>query len=592
MSNTKVELNNTCYMYLLSDIIQFTRVIGDGSDDPIIKTDTPTGCIDIIKALMKQGIKYIYTCDLDRIAMSLIVSLLQGDSSMSPYSYDYICKTNGEFINFRVTNLGGRALLEIRSIQLLFKDVPREVCQSLALMSDFLGDIKMTAPATALAEFKKTLDYKTYMKCFPLIDEETDEFVRRSYHGGYLYENFEPRRVYNSVTVYDVNSLYPHVMAHCYLPLKWLPTTYGQNVDMSPIVSKELLPGIEDYRVENLSRIYDTISEDPDYQRYLPKDWKRLPGTKGAQIFDALPEPIQNDLKIRDTDYCFWDYVPGSIREPKERYFFAKVQVIFAEPRSKVLRPIVTQDEHKTFIKGIDRFSQKCTRDMSPSDWKQTEVLYLSQDDFFVLIENYNCIIHMDKIIYFHAFKGIFDDFIKKFWDIKKEGGQYKPFAKIILNSLSGKLSSSRKYKNIMYKKGKTGEIIGEPTTQEAKYSGGYIPAGCAITSKARRILISCIKKQSLPVLYGDTDSVHILGGEAEGIRVSDELGDWKIEHRYDEVIYFTKKRYIGREGDSVKVTLSGDYQEHIDYIKECLEDGFEKLGNVPRETFKELGLG
>ena len=48
---------------------------------------------------------------------------------------------------------------------------------------------------------------------FPFIDNETDEFIRKAYRGGFTYVNpiFQGKRIKDGI-VFDVNSLYPSVM--------------------------------------------------------------------------------------------------------------------------------------------------------------------------------------------------------------------------------------------------------------------------------------------------------------------------------------------------------------------------------------------
>lgn len=52
-----------------------------------------------------------------------------------------------------------------------------------------------------------------YRDVFPLISKESDEFIRKSYHGGitYLKPEYEDIEIHN-IKVFDFNSLYPSVM--------------------------------------------------------------------------------------------------------------------------------------------------------------------------------------------------------------------------------------------------------------------------------------------------------------------------------------------------------------------------------------------
>lgn len=76
------------------------------------------------------------------------------------------------------------------------------------------GDDKMTAGSCALADYKRMMGgHRRFRKWFPVLAEQ-DAFLRRSYKGGWCYA--DPRfagRILGCGLVFDVNSLYPSVMA-------------------------------------------------------------------------------------------------------------------------------------------------------------------------------------------------------------------------------------------------------------------------------------------------------------------------------------------------------------------------------------------
>jgi hypothetical protein len=88
-----------------------------------------------------------------------------------------------------------------------------------ALKIQFDNDlIKMTVASDAMSWFKSKLgqEFKAY---FPVLDLETDDYIRKSYKGGWTY--LKPRYANKTVKnghVYDVNSLYPSVMYNEVLP--------------------------------------------------------------------------------------------------------------------------------------------------------------------------------------------------------------------------------------------------------------------------------------------------------------------------------------------------------------------------------------
>lgn len=79
------------------------------------------------------------------------------------------------------------------------------------------GMDKMTIGACALADYKRMLGgERGFRYHFPKIDEEADRFIRMAYKGGFVYVNPKYASIeLGSGISYDVNSLYPSVMASC-----------------------------------------------------------------------------------------------------------------------------------------------------------------------------------------------------------------------------------------------------------------------------------------------------------------------------------------------------------------------------------------
>ena len=76
---------------------------------------------------------------------------------------------------------------------------------------------KMTAGSNALFDYKRGLGgHRKFRNVFPLLSEEEDAFIRKAYRGGFAYVSpkFQGRDVGEGI-VFDVNSLYPSVMAAC-----------------------------------------------------------------------------------------------------------------------------------------------------------------------------------------------------------------------------------------------------------------------------------------------------------------------------------------------------------------------------------------
>ena len=75
------------------------------------------------------------------------------------------------------------------------------------------GYNKMTIGACALNYFKEQFGKKNWERHFPILDKEIDDFLRKSYKGGWTYLNPKYKgKDINDGLVYDVNSMYPAVM--------------------------------------------------------------------------------------------------------------------------------------------------------------------------------------------------------------------------------------------------------------------------------------------------------------------------------------------------------------------------------------------
>ena len=78
------------------------------------------------------------------------------------------------------------------------------------------GLTKMTIGSDALNSFKSMCDFD---KLFPILPLEIDDFIRKSYRGGWTYLNPKwTNKNIGKMEVYDVNSLYPSRMRYCLLP--------------------------------------------------------------------------------------------------------------------------------------------------------------------------------------------------------------------------------------------------------------------------------------------------------------------------------------------------------------------------------------
>lgn len=82
------------------------------------------------------------------------------------------------------------------------------------------GLTRMTIGGNALASYKELIGKDNFNYMFPRLSKEVDDFIRKSYKGGYVYCNpmYQGKLLKTMGCSYDVNSLYPSRMYYDMLP--------------------------------------------------------------------------------------------------------------------------------------------------------------------------------------------------------------------------------------------------------------------------------------------------------------------------------------------------------------------------------------
>lgn len=127
---------------------------------------------------------------------------------------------------------------------------------------------KMTAGSNALNFYKHLFTKKQFEKWFPELENDIDEYIRKSYRGGWVYANpkYKGKKQGKGI-VLDVNSLYPSRMRYELLPYgepsfytgkykedKYHPL-YVQRIKCAFEIKKNRLPTIQ---IKGSSRFFDT----------------------------------------------------------------------------------------------------------------------------------------------------------------------------------------------------------------------------------------------------------------------------------------------------------------------------------------------
>lgn len=180
--------------------------------------------------------------------------------------------------------------------------------------------------------------------------------------------------------------------------------------------------------------------------------------------------------------------------------------------------------------------------------------LTLTEMDFELINKHYDLIdLEILDGCFFNAKVGLFDNYLNKYKDLKmKSVGALRELAKLFLNNLYGKFSTSRisSFKYAYLKE--DGSVAFKEQTEYNKETF-YIPIGTAITSYARNFTIKAAQMNYYGVekrgfIYADTDSIHcdLLPEEIKGIEVHEtDFLKWKLETNWDKGWFVRQKTYI-----------------------------------------------
>lgn len=148
--------------------------------------------------------------------------------------------------------------------------------------------------------------------------------------------------------------------------------------------------------------------------------------------------------------------------------------------------------------------------------------------------------------IYYHAVKGLFDEYIDTYKEIKENNtGFLRTLAKLFLNNLYGKFSTSD---DSSYKEPFLNDdgVVSFKFNEEHKKQVGYIPIGSAVTSYAMNFTIRHAMANIDRFCYADTDSVHIQGYQKPKMIFEHPTNFlcWKCEGKFDFAYYERQKMY------------------------------------------------
>lgn len=529
---------------ILSSIEEFMEYCFDLADDMIIKFhnlkfDGSFILYHLMTYLSKRGYKSAYNKETNKFLPR---------NEMPSKSFSYLISTQGQWYQITVKNRRQTIIIQ-DSLKLLpfsveqigeefgtkhhklkmayegyrypgCKITPAErryiendvlvVKEALEIMESE-GHTKMTIGSCCMEEFKKTMDVEDYIRRFPnMYDIQLDEswnapnvgtYIRRSYKGGWCYlVSGKESFVYKHGMTFDVNSLYPSMM-------------------------------------HSISGNYYPVGE--------PMYWKG----------DYIPDKLINN----NDNYCnFYYFIRIKTRFRLKEGYVPCIQ-IKGNKHYKATRWIETSDieyDGKYYESIIDREGN-----VIPT----TVTLTLTCVDYELIKKHYNLIdCEILDGIYFYSDIGIFDEYINKYAEIKKNSkGAKRALAKLFLNNLYGKFATSTDSSFKVAIINEHGALSFVHVLENDK-NPGYIPVGSAITSYSRRFTITAAQNNYYGVnkdgfIYADTDSIHINCKYVDGIKIDpSELCCWKHESDWEEGVFVRQKTYIEKIDGKYDIKCAG----------------------------------
>ena len=189
------------------------------------------------------------------------------------------------------------------------------------------GMTGMTNASDAMKAYKKIVTDTGYKRYFPVLNKEIDDFIRRSYKGGFCYLNPKFKdRFLTKIYTYDVKSMYPSVMRYCMLPYG-IPEMYEgeykfdsemplyiQEVRVDCKLKEGRIPSIQTKSFMSLKLKYLEDTNGKMMTLVLTSlDLERL--LDDYEIFDIV---YVKGLKFAQTNLLFKDYVDFYYRKKEE----------------------------------------------------------------------------------------------------------------------------------------------------------------------------------------------------------------------------------------------------------------------------------
>lgn len=384
------------------------------------------------------------------------------------------------------------------------------------------GFNKMTIGSCALSDYKEMIGKKKFAKWFPVLDFNADSKIRMSYKGGFTFAN--PQHANEDIgegVVFDVNSLYPSVMAYRPLP-------YG-----IPLEFEGEYKANKDYPlyVQNLRCFFE-----------LKKGYLPTIQLKHSKFF-AKTEYLASSINKQTGEN---EYTELCLTSVDLELFFKHYNVTCVEYTGGYMFKSST----KLFKSWVDKWNAVKVRAAKEDNKGKRTIAKLMLNNLYGKFA-------LNPLV---ASK-------KPYFDDETKTVKYKLIEYIVEDENGNAIIDNE---------------TGQPKTTTKKLRQPiYIPVGTFITAWARYTTITAsqaIHETSLKetgisrYLYSDTDSIHLSGFEIpDCIEVHEtELGKWKHESSFKRARFIQSKRYIEDEIETDKngELLKDENGQYISHLK------------------------
>lgn len=479
-----------------------------------------------IKALLEAGyadateteLSYAGNHKLDRGTFKYVLS----DTNNAFYSVSYR-------VNDKVVNLYEFKNLVSSDIKDVVRDFEGSECVAMyraCIEMRSYAPKSTTASSCGYSYWKKKYTRKQFEALFVECSEKAEKICRNAYHGGLCYMSDKCNTTMTGKgIVLDANSLYSFVMKNSYFAMG--KENYGEGE-----IPKGISEGKNPYYIHFRARFNLKKDHVPFLRTRCDKRHWQMEILESSDYIDSYGNHYQ------------------AYNAPGEEWVDEWGEIHFDQ------KPFMVE-------------------------------LCLYRDEYELMFEQYDVydIEYIDHV-WWRGYDNVFTEYVDEFYEMKKNAGNRKArrrIAKIIQNALSGRMSLKKVRESAFLK----GDIIdemnkynsfdyinrrrsqhGKYTDEECLESGvmslkngcikttsksmSHIQIGAAITSIAMCYIVRKAQANYDRFLYTDTDSLHLLGTleDVKDVEISEELGQFKIEHRFVYAKYYKQKVYTLMEVD------------------------------------------